>query len=242
MVTATDNSLNAPGLRVISTGSKELDKKMGSGIPLNSLTLIEGESGAGKSTLAQHLLWGAMTAGENALLYTTENTVRSLLRQMDSLGMDVTNYFLLDKLRIFQIHVNDETVDADAAFGALVSHIGSYPNYSVVVLDSLSTFVTQAREEQILAFFTRCKSLSDRGKAIILTVHSHAFDERVLTRVRSLCDAHLRFLVTPKGSELVKTMEVAKVRGADLPTGSVVGFAVEPGIGMRIIPINKARV
>ncbi len=52
MVTATDNSLNAPGLRVISTGSKELDKKMGSGIPLNSLTLIEGESGAGKSTLA----------------------------------------------------------------------------------------------------------------------------------------------------------------------------------------------
>ena len=137
--------------------------------------------------------------------------------------------------------MNDETVDADAAFGALVSHIGSYPNYSVVVLDSLSTFVTQAREEQILAFFTRCKSLSDRGKAIILTVHSHAFDERVLTRVRSLCDAHLRFLVTPKGSELVKTMEVAKVRGADLPTGSIVGFAVEPGIGMRIIPINKAR-
>ena len=227
--------------RVISTGRNDLDKKMGAEIPLRSLTLIEGQSGSGKSTLAQHLLWGAATSGEKAIVYTTENTIRSLLSQMESLGMDLINHFLLDLVRIFQIQPRHESVDVDAAFQILLSHINSYDEYNVIILDSLSTFLTAAREDQILDFFSQCKSLCDGGKTIICTAHSHAFDERVLTRVRSLCDAHLRFLVESSGSELAKSMEVAKVRGADLPTGSIVRFAVEPGIGMRIIPESKAR-
>ena len=65
--------------------------------------------------------------------------------------------------------------------------------------------------------------------------------ERVLTRVRSGRDAHLRLLVEPGASELVKTMEIAKVMGAEMATGSIISFSIEPGIGMRIIPMSKAR-
>ena len=36
-------------------------------------------------------------------------------------------------------------------------------------------------------------------------------------------------------------MEIAKIKGAELSTGSIISFAIEPGIGMRIIPISKAR-
>ena len=35
---------------------------------------------------------------------------------------------------------------------------------------------------------------------------------------------------------------VLKVRGAERPTGDVVSFDIEPKIGMRIIPLAKARV
>ena len=234
-------TITTPAPRVISTGRGDLDKKMGAGIPLRSLTLIDGQSGSGKSTLTQHLLWGAAVAGEKAVVYTTENTVRSLLSQMESLGMDLVNYFLLDLVRIFQVHGRTNKMDADEAFATLTSHVSSCPEYKVVILDSLSTFITNANEDQILRFFGQCKSLCDQGRTIICTAHSQAFDERVLTRVRSLCDAHIRFRVESTGSELIKSMETAKVRGADLPTGSVVRFAVEPGVGMRIIPESKAR-
>jgi archaeal flagellar protein FlaH len=44
------------------------------------------------------------------------------------------------------------------------------------------------------------------------------------------------------GDRLVKIMEVLKVRGADRPTGDIVTFEVEPKVGMRIIPMSKARV
>ena len=229
-----------PQTNVISTGSGELDKKMGGGIPVGSLTLIDGESGAGKSTLSQHLLWGAMTMGSSGVLYTTENTVKSFLRQMESLGMDVRDHFLLDILRIFMIQTNASS-DQDKAYETLSRHMTSMSEYSVVILDSLTTFLTQGTSGQILKFFSDCKSVCDAGRTVICTAHSHAFDEKVLTRVRSVCDAHLKLLVEPGASELVKTMEIAKIRGAELATGSIVSFSIEPGIGMRIIPISKAR-
>ena len=212
-------------VRVISTGSGELDKKMGGGIPMSTLTLVERMSGAGKSTLTQHLLWGALTVGRSAVVYTTENTVKSLVKQMQSLGMDIADYFLMDFMRIYPVESNAFDGDAVKAFDALSEHIEKLDEYSVVVFDSLSTFLTRASEDDILAFFSRMKTLCDGGRALICTAHSHAFEERVLTRARSVCDAHLRLLVEPGASELVKTMEIAKVRGAELATGSIISFS-----------------
>jgi len=131
--------------------------------------------------------------------------------------------------------------EPEKAYEALNAHIESMPQYSVVVLDSLSMLLTRSTDEQVLAFFSGCKKLCDGGRAIICTAHSHAFEERILTRVRSVCDAHLRVLVEPGASELVKTMEIAKIKGAELSIGSIISFAIEPGIGMRTIPISKAR-
>ena len=237
MVAAVDDELE---LKVISTGSGELDRKMGGGIPLGSLTLIEGESGAGKSTLTQHLVWGALTMNGTAVVYTTENTVKSLIRQMESIGMDIRDFFLLDLMRIYQVTTNANDDPAEA-YDGLSNHIESLNGHSVVILDSLSTFLTKSTDDQILGFFAKCKALCDEGRTVICTAHSHAFDEKVLTRVRSVCDAHLRVLVEPGASELVKTMEIAKIKGAELSTGGIISFAIEPGIGMRIIPISKAR-
>ena len=63
----------------------------------------------------------------------------------------------------------------------------------------------------------------------------------MLIRIRSLCDAHLVLKVEQVGERLVKIMEVAKVRNADQSTGNVISFDVEPGMGMKIIPISKAK-
>jgi len=76
---------------------------------------------------------------------------------------------------------------------------------------------------------------------VICTVHDHAFDEDSLTRVRSVCDAYLRLQVRTSGSQLLKTIEVAKIRGADMATGNIIGFQVEPGLGIKIVPISRAR-
>jgi flagellar protein FlaH len=72
-------------------------------------------------------------------------------------------------------------------------------------------------------------------------VHAYAFEQSTLVRVRSLCDAHLHLRIEQVGERLIKVLEVAKVRGAERNTGDVVSFDVEPGMGMRLIPVSKAR-
>ena len=44
---------------VLETGNPELDKKLGGGVPVGSLILIEGQSDAGKSVFTQQLAWGS---------------------------------------------------------------------------------------------------------------------------------------------------------------------------------------
>ena len=97
--------------RAISTGSVEIDRRLGGGVPYSTLMLIEGQAASGKSTLAQQLLWGALTSSEDVALYATEQTVQSLLRQMDSLGLDVKDYFLLDHLQIYPVTIPTDKSD-----------------------------------------------------------------------------------------------------------------------------------
>lgn len=226
---------------VISTGSLEIDRRMGGGIPYGTLMLIEGPAASGKSTLSQQLLWGALTSGEDAVVYTTEQTVHSLLRQMDSLGLGVTDHFLLNDLKIYPVSIPPGSIEPRLLFAELSRHMASQDNCRVMVVDALTTFVAHAGGGQIQDFFSGCKSLCDLGKVIIFTVHSLAFEETILTRVRSMCDTYLRLQVQRTGSQLLKTMEVAKIRGAEITTGNVSGFEVEPGMGIRVIPISRAR-
>ena len=75
----------------------------------------------------------------------------------------------------------------------------------------------------------------------MFTLHSFAFNEQMFTRLRSICDAHLKLRVEEIGDQLVKALEVAKIRGAEKSTGNVISFDVEPNLGMRIVPITKAQ-
>ena len=224
----------------ISTGSPELDRTIGGGVPYRSLMLIEGPSASGKSTLAQQFIWGALNAGEDAGLYITEQTAQNFLRQMSSLGQDVKDYFLLHHLEIYPISDSDRKVDPRTLFVDLANHITASKSWRVVVIDSLSTFDPSAGSE-LAQFFSKCKTFCDSGKVVIFTVQPDAFDPSVMTRLRAVCDAHVRLNVTRSGSQLVKTIEVAKIRGAELATGNISGFGIEPGVGIRIIPISRAK-
>ena len=230
-----------PPKRSISTGNTEFDRKMGGGIPLGSLTLVEGQSDAGKSVLVQQLTWGALRDGLRVLFYTTENTTRSLLQQMRELGLDIEDYFLLGRVNIYPVPQAFTEEQSRHIFRLLRWHIARRPDADVVIVDSLTTFVSHVPDQETLTFFTLCKEFCDQGKTLIFTMHSYAFSEPMFIRLRSICDAHLRLRVEEVGDQLVKALEVAKIRGAEKSTGNVISFEVEPNLGMRIVPITKAK-
>jgi flagellar protein FlaH len=227
---------------VIVTGVPDVDEKLGGGIPVGSLCLIEGDADAGKSVLCQQLTHGTLNAGKTYVAYySTENSVRSLVSQMDSLSLFVKDYFLCDYLKVFPLSLG--TGRSRTNFKLLTHHFSSLPaSFKLIILDSITLLIAHGKSTDVIDFFAECKQLCDRGRSIILVSHSYAFEEDMLARTRSICDARFKLRLEEVGDRMIKLMEVLKVRGADRPTGDVVSFDIEPRMGIRIIPLSKARV
>lgn len=224
---------------IICTGNNEIDKQLGGGIPVGSLTLIEGESDAGKSVLSQQIMWGAIADLHRIIVFTSENTVKSLNKQMDSLGLNITDAILLDWIKIFTIE--SARMKVMNTFTTILSGITRFPSYDLTIIDSLTPALAHTSPEQVISFFEQAKKLCDNGRTIITIAHTYAFDEQILIRLRSICDAHLRLRIEEVGDKLVKVLEVSKVRGAVKNTGNILSFDVDPGVGMRIMPLGRAK-
>jgi len=206
------------------------------------LCLVEGHSDAGKSVLCQHLAYGTPASGQTSVAYyTTENSIRSLITQMDSLHLFTLDYFLCDHLRIYPLAYGSGS--CREIFKLLTHHFSRLPDdFKLIIVDSITLLISHSKSVPIIDFFSECKSLCEKGRSIILVAHSYAFEEELLSRTRSVCDARFRLRLEEVGDRMIKLLEVLKVRGADRPTGDVVSFDIEPKIGMRIIPLAKARV
>jgi len=230
---------------LVLTGVSEVDGKLGGGIPVGSLCLIEGDSDAGKSVLCQHLAHGTLGSGElSVAYYTTENTIRSLVSQMDSLSLFTLDHFLADHFRIYPLAFHSRFLkDGRKPFSLLTHHFSRLPKqFKLVIVDSITLLVSHSNPVSIIDFFSECKALCDKDRTVILVAHSYAFEEDMLARTRSLCDARFKLKLEQVGDRLVKILEVLKVHGAERPTGDVVSFDIEPKLGIRIIPLAKARV
>jgi len=160
------------------------------------------------------------------------------ITQMQSLSLDIVNFLLLGRLRVYPIetgHLDDE------APLALLKALRNESDRDMIIIDSLTSAVGSSSLSDILRYFEGCKRLCADGRTLLVVLHSHGLSQELTIRIRSICDAHLRLRTEEVGQKLVKTLEVTKIRGADKTTGNIVSFEVEPGWGMRIIPITKVR-
>jgi len=229
---------------VLLTGRHELDKKIDDGIPLRSLTLIEGEHDSGKSVLIQQIVWGGMKQGLNIDIVSSETTPKNFLTQMEAMRLDISDYYAWGYIRLFPLVVQGvdlEKEDMEELLQKLLLHIREC-SAQVIIIDSLTLFTEHTTNEVIIDFFTECKSLCDRGKTIFVSLHPYAFDEDTLVRIRAICDQILTLKRALMGDKYLMVLEVVKIRGAHKTRENVISFEVIPGAGMKIIPISVAKV
>ena len=184
--------IEAPGAKfskTISTGSSEIDAKMGGGIPSGSLTLVEGQSDSGKSVVVQQMIWGSLHDGATVTLYTSENTVKSFIRQMASLSLDILDFMLLRRLKVLEVSTQRSGLKPEQIFEMLLNSMRADRTSDLIVVDSLTTFVTHTSSEATLAYFEECREICSDGRTVINVANSYAFDNAALARLRSMCDA-----------------------------------------------------
>jgi flagellar protein FlaH len=160
---------------------------------------------------------------------------------MDSLGLGILDYMLLGKMKVYNMRPSEIKLNASKTLETILETIGKNNSYQLIILDSLTPIVSATNDGELLSYFERCKSFCDQNRTIINVLHTYAVNNDILIRLRSACDAHLKLTIEKIGDKLVKTLEVAKIRGAAQTTGNIVTFEVEPEVGMKIMPLSRAK-
>jgi len=233
-------SINGTPIEGILTGVAEIDDELRGGITTGSLVLIEGESGTGKSVLTQHLIYKALLFKKNAVAYyTTDNSVKSLIEQMNSLSLPVLDYLLADWLRIYPAQPRKGFREAKKSLLLLTDHIPKLPErFNLVVVDCLTVLLNNLTPQLKVDFFYNCRELCQRGRSIFLIVNSRAIEQSILQRACLLCDDYLKLKSEEIGNRLLKILEVPKMHGVDYQAKSV-SFEVKPKVGIKIVPFGR---
>jgi len=230
---------------VLSLGNEELDMRLGGGIPIPNLMVIEGDHGSGKSILAQQIVYGAVKEGLKVTYLTTESGVREFVYHAKKVSLDVSDEFLKGLLRIYPVHMEGVRWASKAA-KKLLEILGNFmiktkDEYDVFVVDSFSVLAVYAKESIVLDYLTRARTMVSEGKLIILTIHPHVLSERIMIRLRAVCDSYFKLDFAEVAGKLIKVLRVVKLKGAVEAPDSTIAFDVDPAFGIKVVPLALAK-
>jgi flagellar protein FlaH len=229
----------------LSFSNPALDRKLG-GLPVPTMTLIEGTNDSGKSVLAQQIIYGAIKGNKNVLFITTESTPQKIIEKMMSLSWDVSIQFILGKIKIIpidpvRIKWNPET--SNYLLATLLNYMKrNIEKYDLIIIDSLTSFLSNSENNDILNFFSSCKEFIDRHKvSYVITIHSYAVNSEVFRRIRDICDGHLIMERKTFRERTVLTINIIKLKGANLKSSEMISFETSEVQGIKILPFTSTR-
>jgi flagellar protein FlaH len=238
-------SSNRTKKKVISTGNEELDLKLPGGLPYPSLIFIEGAHGTAKTVLTQQFLYGMLKENLRALVFTTETTTKDYVKKMSRVGLDITKYFLKDRVRVYSTQMLGVSWSKQNA-AKLLPLLGDYilenkEKFDAFIIDSLSHLAIYSTPTRVLDFFNKIRVLTDEGKMVIVTLHEGVLREDLVIRARALCDGYIKLSTATIGGRIVKVMRIIKLRGAPTTFDTSISFDIDPAFGVKIVPIALAK-
>jgi flagellar protein FlaH len=231
-------------LPVIRTADKliALEQKLGGGVPLNSITLMEGAASSGKSVLCQHLAFGALEGGYETAYFSSEHSKESLVTQMKSLNLDISGHLRNNRFHVFGVPEPKEGESAEPLLAGLSQTIENLPvRCKFVVVDSITDLAGSSPESAVIAFFTSCRRICNKGRTVLVSIHTYAFGAEMFTRLRSLCDNYFFMRSETMGGKAMKTVEVRKVNSNNVENNNMISFEVVANMGMKVLPISRAK-
>jgi circadian clock protein KaiC len=199
----------------IPTGIAQLDALLGGkGVFRGSSVLVSGSPGTGKSSIASAFLLAACRRGERAMLFAYEESSAQVLRNMASVGLDLTEWLNKGLLRIVAtrptLHGLEQHLvlmhDAIGEFSPSAVAVDPITNLSLArdqadVKPTLMRLIDFIKQRQITAFFT---SLANGG--------APARDDSEVG-VSSLMDTWLQLRNVEFNGERNRLLHILKSRG-----------------------------
>ena len=194
----------------ISTGVPELDEMLCGGLFRGSAVLVSGSAGTGKTTLGAHLIDAACARGERALLILFEESPDEVIRNMDSVGIDLERWVQAGLLRVWAVRSAEFGLDNHLA---MVSGLVAEHAPAVAVVDGIgSLLVGHGRGPASLMLARKFHLFKDRGITAMATVLADP-DAETAMGASSQADTWLMLRNVQSGGKRHRLLFVLKSRG-----------------------------
>ena len=226
------------------TGGKlvRLEKVLGGGLAVESLTFVGGNPGTGKSVLCQYLIYAAIVSGRNVTYFSTDHTADTLADQMRSLDLDTSNYIREGQLDVRPLERPSSEDDPAEVMAQLARAIQDIPpEFGFIIVDCISGLAQICQSRSVLGFFARCQESCTDGKTMVIVARDSAFDPQLLPRLTGVCNTYIKFGAESVGARVVHTLEVQKLNNAQLKKDTGFGFEVVPHEGIHVVPWSRIR-
>jgi circadian clock protein KaiC len=199
------------------SGIDQLDALTGGGLPYGSSTLVIGPAGVGKSSVSMNYAVEAARGGENAVFYTFDETVHSLVTRSANLGSDPMAYVATGQLRIQQID------PAELSPGEFIHRVRAdvdERHARLIVIDSLNGLLNAMPGEDYLAIQMHelLTFLSHRGVVILLVLSQAGVLGATMhspVDLSYLADNMLLFRYFEAAGKVRKALSIVKKRGSE---------------------------
>lgn len=241
---------HAASKEVVSTGIPQLDAMFGNGgLYRGTSALVTGTPGTGKSSIAAAFVNAACARGERALLFAFEESADQLMRNMRSIGIDLSPWV---RQGLLEIHASRPTL-----YGLeqhlLIMHdtINSF-NPSVVAIDPISNMGEKGKfgvQPMMMRLIDYLKQKNITTLFVSLITPKDDQNDETTVGVSSLMDTWLQLRNVEHNGERNRTIFILKSRGTS-HSNQVREFhltsrgieIVEPYIGMNQVLTGTARV
>lgn len=215
--------------------SDELNDKLGGGFPKGSLVVIEGGSGGGKSTICQRITYGLIEKDTSVTFISTQLTTKGYINQMYSLNYPIASHLLKDRLLYIPVMPLVQSAKSRIDFIERLMGAKELFEKDVIVIDTISSLIKySANTEKSLELISFFKKLNGMGKVIILTIEPSELGEDIASMFRSSCDVYMTLKSKALGAEVKRKVVVNKFTGAKGPVGQMIGFRIEPKVGLVV--------
>lgn len=237
----------------ITIRTDRLGQKLGGGLPVGSLTYLEGGDGAGKSILSQRIGYSLCENGYTVSYITPELNASKFISQMDSLNYTIVDHMIVSEdFKFFTADV--ETTERlryyDTESRYLISELIN-PSYStvwssdVIIIDSFDILLQNdprfdeldSKSDQMKAMenvFKFISSVTDSGSSVIITADESNVSSELFTVFQSRSDCYLSIDMVNKSGEIQRAVNVNRYNLAEKEVADIINFRVQAKTGVII--------
>ncbi len=224
----------------ISSGIKSLDAMLGGkGYYRKSSILVSGSAGSGKTSFGAQFVDSVCRRGERALIFAFEESEGQLVRNMQSIGINLKKW--VDK-GLLKIVANRATLCGLEMHLVMAHTVVKEFKPSAVVIDPITTLIGSGIADEAKAMLARLLDFLKNEEVTVLATDlniSAEKDDVTEIGISSLCDTWIRLLMETQSHQRIRRIAIIKSRGMKHDLGEKNLEITGKGLEIQDIPVAK---